>query len=575
MPTRPLIYSLTHLAFLTSTSPRIRDILTVDGGLERLVNIAANALDKLAPRSKGNGATAQKKEDAGPFRSFASYSDELAAFVANEQEATLDAPSSRASVPSTAAYERALALTYTLAFQSLVNVGVRGSEQVRTSAVEAGVLSIAIRILQGYVQERDQVYGEWLESSRKAARQQRKQARAAAAAAALPTVRPTEASDSSFVRQARQLETLTALRAPSPAAEAAPNSQSSSSSSFAAGQVPAMSTSNPPSRTQSPDNMPSSSASSVVADDAGGASSSDGEPEQDDEAMQRRATVTAATTSSMRTRSSTIKVDDPPQESHQPAASPSADQPASSAQPMDIDGSTEAEATSVALSPTPTVRPLYATQQPHQLSHSRQSSSTSGTATETPRGAMPPPEVLEKMVAQLRFKEEDVLLCLQLLAYLSKYAHVRTALHSPSLDFGCGDEPFLVSLAADPSMKSKVLEAITPPGQQPPPNVFTLVERYTVRPSSSSSSSSDRERAPPPTLRYVPDIAYWAGVIMRNACRKDDGRGGIRQCANMACGLWERYPREFAKCRRCRKAKYCSKSCQSKAWQSGHRCVSV
>ncbi|EEB88090.1 hypothetical protein MPER_14281, partial [Moniliophthora perniciosa FA553] len=32
----PLFNSLTHLAYLTSTSPRIREIMTMDGGLERL-----------------------------------------------------------------------------------------------------------------------------------------------------------------------------------------------------------------------------------------------------------------------------------------------------------------------------------------------------------------------------------------------------------------------------------------------------------------------------------------------------------------------------------------------------------
>jgi len=58
---------------------------------------------------------------------------------------------------------------------------------------------------------------------------------------------------------------------------------------------------------------------------------------------------------------------------------------------------------------------------------------------------------------------------------------------------------------------------------------------------------------------------------MRNACRKDESRGGIRQCANMTCGKWEKTPREFAKCRRCRKAKYCGKECQSRAWAEGHR----
>ncbi|MBQ5154056.1 hypothetical protein EGM85_12450, partial [Macrococcus caseolyticus] len=55
---------------------------------------------------------------------------------------------------------------------------------------------------------------------------------------------------------------------------------------------------------------------------------------------------------------------------------------------------------------------------------------------------------------------------------------------------------------------------------------------------------------------------------MRNFVRKDEG--GIRQCANFACGKWEQFPRQFAKCRRCKRTKYCSKSCQLKAW-SMHR----
>ena len=41
--------------------------------------------------------------------------------------------------------------------------------------------------------------------------------------------------------------------------------------------------------------------------------------------------------------------------------------------------------------------------------------------------------------------------------------------------------------------------------------------------------------------------------------------------ATVLCGRWETYPREFAKCRRCRKAKYCGKECQSTAWSEGHR----
>lgn len=114
-------------------------------------------------------------------------------------------------------------------------------------------------------------------------------------------------------------------------------------------------------------------------------------------------------------------------------------------------------------------------------------------------------------------REEDVLLCLQLLAYLSKYPHIRDLFHT--------------------SYEK---------------NVFTVIEKFCNR------------------VHPAP-IQYWASVIMRNACRKDETQGGIRRCANMSCGKWESQPREFAKCRRCRKAKYCSKPCQSKAWADGHR----
>ncbi len=50
-------------------------------------------------------------------------------------------------------------------------------------------------------------------------------------------------------------------------------------------------------------------------------------------------------------------------------------------------------------------------------------------------------------------------------------------------------------------------------------------------------------------------------------CGDADGAGRV----TVLCGKWERFPREFAKCRRCRKAKYCGKECQSTAWSEGHR----
>jgi hypothetical protein len=82
--------------------------------------------------------------------------------------------------------------------------------------------------------------------------------------------------------------------------------------------------------------------------------------------------------------------------------------------------------------------------------------------------------------------------------------------------------------------KEKAPSAATPaatPATPTPPrqtNVFSLVERFTFRPSSHEYDLPN----PPPTLPQ--EIQYWAGVIMRNACRKDDSRGGIRQCANSA-----------------------------------------
>ena len=57
-------------------------------------------------------------------------------------------------------------------------------------------------------------------------------------------------------------------------------------------------------------------------------------------------------------------------------------------------------------------------------------------------------------------------------------------------------------------------------------NVFSLVGWFTFRPSPSEYALLN----PPPFLLL--EIQYWAGVITRNACRKDENRGGVRQCAN-------------------------------------------
>jgi hypothetical protein len=180
----------------------------------------------------------------------------------------------------------------------------------------------------------------------------------------------------------------------------------------------------------------------------------------------------------------------------------------------------------------------------------------------TPRAGLAPLGVPEAVAPEPRrlgasvpvnpgpYGDEEVLFSLQLLAYLSKYPHVRQAFYETPATLGA-----LVEASNEPKPSPPLSETAQSP------NVFSLVERFTFRPSPSET-----------TLPRLPhEIQYWAGVIMRNACRKDDQRGGIRQCANMLCGRWEDFPREFAKCRRCRKAKYCGKECQSKAWAEGHR----
>lgn len=156
------------------------------------------------------------------------------------------------------------------------------------------------------------------------------------------------------------------------------------------------------------------------------------------------------------------------------------------------------------------------------------------------------------------FREEEVLLSLQLLAYLSKYAHVRALFHSEISTMNFSER------LNHPVQEEK--EESWQPNTPPKRNVFSVAERFTIR-----SSRTGAAYFATPDSKVAPEIQYWAGVIMRNACRKDESRGGLRQCANMLCGKWESQPREFAKCRRCRKAKYCSKQCQSKGWQMGHR----
>ncbi|KAI4114942.1 MAG: hypothetical protein LQ345_004366 [Seirophora villosa] len=162
-------------------------------------------------------------------------------------------------------------------------------------------------------------------------------------------------------------------------------------------------------------------------------------------------------------------------------------------------------------------------------------------------------------------RDEDVLLSLQLLAYVSKYCTLRSYFQESHLvprlkinpmpkasQFRQGQDGVAAAGTNKPSVDIEEEEEYLLPDDF---NIFPLVEKFTVR-------------------HHSQDMRHWAGVVMRNLCRKDDSRGGIRQCAHYRCGKWEEYTRQFAKCRRCRRTKYCSKECQKNAWVfHRHWCV--
>ncbi|KAF2838061.1 hypothetical protein M501DRAFT_1017094 [Patellaria atrata CBS 101060] len=156
-------------------------------------------------------------------------------------------------------------------------------------------------------------------------------------------------------------------------------------------------------------------------------------------------------------------------------------------------------------------------------------------------------------------RDEDVLMSLQLLAYVSKYCNLRSYFQKSHLvpRLKIGKELAMLDgeiLTSPENCDVENDEEYLLPDNF---NIFPLVEKFTVR-------------------HHSQDMQYWAGVVMRNLCRKDDSRGGIRQCAYYQCGRWEQYPRQFAKCRRCRRTKYCSKECQKSAWVfHRHWCVAA
>ena len=122
----PVLFNLlTHLTYLTSISPRIREIMTMVGGLERLLRILHEFC--ICPPPPENPAIL--------------YS--------------LIPPNSRppklAPALNPHSFDKHAAYRFSFAFQCVVNIGVRGSEPISSRVVQAGTLDVVGCILEAWL----------------------------------------------------------------------------------------------------------------------------------------------------------------------------------------------------------------------------------------------------------------------------------------------------------------------------------------------------------------------------------------------------------------------------------------
>ncbi|KAM0494878.1 hypothetical protein ACHAP9_005545 [Verticillium nonalfalfae] len=510
--TLPLINSLNHLAYLTTSSARIRDILTVDGGIERLVCILKRG------RSK----------------------DMMDMWKWN------------------------------LAFQCVVNIGVRGTENVRTRVVEADMVPVIATILDNYIkviekcrEKAEEAKDKEKEHHRHRSHEHRsvtkassftnRSSRVEADQRTIPPPPPVDVADA-FVRPVRDVDRLASM---APFGPLGLTSQPTSPT-----------TPLPPPQSRSPSVRPHS----ILGPNS---------------RARRRPSI--------RHQNSTADSDDLVGDDAQSDESPADAEmsgtgeipPAVNIQDITMEEGENILAGSAAIELTPPT--VSETQETGAFNISHRGpvdgsiANNAAPATVPPMGLSPnrqtmvtPPQPSLPNASVPRYlldrhfvpnaqilasmpREEDVLMSLQLLAYVSKYCGLRSYFQKshlvPKLKMGKqlryfdGDESVL-----DSPDEEKMEEEYLLPNDF---NIFPLVENFTVR-------------------HHSPDMQYWAGVVMRNLCRKDDTRGGIRQCAYYQCGKWEEFTRQFAKCRRCRRTKYCSKECQKSAWAfHRHWCVAA
>ncbi|GAA99485.1 uncharacterized protein L969DRAFT_47271 [Mixia osmundae IAM 14324] len=683
VPSLPLISSLTHLSYLTTTSSRIREIISVDGGLERLVRIVVASLDAAGrlehsaalvvascPHAPGfdrhvtPDQRAQNKQKAmrkvlqdrlrtlkptskhtgsvrSPFRPFSAYSTEppLLPSLTPITGSIRSLPNPPTWSPVSAADEpraRCLLSTYSLALQTLMNIGVRGSEAIRTRVVEAGILEPIIRILEGHLDIRkraaDRRYAALKAanllpfsqtsscSSHGSSRKLTHRAHPAASGSC-STIRispdeneelaaePVTASRTMDLqetprpqRAARHLASMTQIASPPLIPLASPQAPVLMVPTARMAAQNASLGISPPRRTQSPSDTETEDLDGSATETDAGL----------DVMLVVRPSSAASSASSSRgvvperaeIDSSQISIKPDPSSEHSPddnagpapATTDNNDgdvQMDDAVEAIDLDSQPAARSVHEILveqeTPRQATRPIP--EQSSQQAENRSRSAITDAQSQILTDLLAEP--LRVTPVDPHFRDQDVFLCLQLLAYLSKYPHVRTVLHDPDdvdshYESAAHYERYQQDMRqyrqrdalalADPDFMLGVIPTESPRGKHPRDhgkprlpapiqprsdarNVFNLVEKFTVRPGPNDKW----------TPRLPSTVQYWAGVIMRNACRKDETRDGIRQCANTQCGKWEAYAREFAKCRRCRKAKYCSKECQSKAWQGGHR----
>ncbi|KAI0090191.1 hypothetical protein BDY19DRAFT_984557 [Irpex rosettiformis] len=686
----PLYNSLSHLTYLTSTSPRIREIMTMDGGLERLVRILHDFC--ICPPPPENPA------------------------ILYGLSAPKAHPSKLIPTLNPKSFDKQAAYRFSLAFQSVVNIGVRGSEQIRGRVVQAGTLEVVGCILEAWLAGKGFAVGpnataggmhRETREQRMARRQaqhelrQREQAQQLARALqrqvtaeqqrrerSLPSqeiqeddVMDTEPSSDGRDTSTEPSSHTTPLGTNTPTGTVTVPSRDRSGTIIARpvwDQTPtiargrtlrqpsrsvAPSASEGPSATHSADNSRPDTETeddgdvdmdhdSMRESDApiSGASSPERQDLSGDAGTIRATTAhprravgivsdtgpTAAGASMDMTADAHIIINDQTVavegvgvedgivslETNDdfamgaPPGAPGAITPGPTrGEPHPAERTPRAGTITLPPPTTAPVPPVPATMRGRNADGVATAEQRRAGAPVNPRPGVPGAGVHHHHHHRDSdtgpYRDEDVLLALQLLAYLSKYPHVRQAFYKPRSAFhpatlqensfedlfknqagpstikpqatsstpakepnaflkafanatGRGKEKATATAGISQAPSTSTVSSSTPSATRMT-NVFSLVERFTYRPSSSEMEGPN----PPPTL--PPEIQYWAGVIMRNACRKDDSRGGIRQCANMMCGKWESFPREFAKCRRCRKAKYCGKECQSIAWSEGHR----